>query len=233
MQVSAQRRGHFFLVFASTIKAHRIDEEKLLPKMHGNKMLAYPRHTEVLLRMSGHRSHSCDPRPRDKEPLILGFRRLTPPSIWWSCGGLKWIRHFQNKVEKIRRGVVSCLGDGKPLTLRVLSIPGVCPLQRPYNAHVWGACLSSRQLSSLVSILRPLPSHAVSPSHFKSGFERQLPGVFCVFENENDVEEYPKCFFHFQWSEMVSELPACEKLSHWASYMINQAMEPKSWGGFD
>ena len=82
VQVSAQRRGHFFLVFASTIKAHRIDEEKLLPKMHGNKMLAYPRHTEVLLRMSGHRSHSCDPRPRDKEPLILGFLRLTPPSIW-------------------------------------------------------------------------------------------------------------------------------------------------------
>lgn len=29
------------------------------------------------------------------------------------------------------------------------------------------------------------------------------------------MEEYLKCFLHFQYSEMVAEFPACEILSHW------------------
>lgn len=51
------------------------------------------------------------------------------------------------------------------------------------------------------------------PDTLNQGFERQLR-VLCVFENENDTEEYPKRFFHFQWSEMVGEFPAYEQLSH-------------------
>lgn len=181
----------------SCLYSYRTDEQNVLPKTQGNTYTCTPG------------TLSCSPDIGHRlrhEACKAGFVRLTPPLIPRSWGGTKWIRHFQDEVERRRCAGGSCLEN----------ISQESAFSQTLQSWHWGACRSAEAPwfppGGLSGLRLTVPS---VPAALKQGFERQLQAIFCISRNKIDIEGYPKRSLHFQCSELVGEFPAYEKLGRW------------------